>query len=85
MVPRAESLHRFSRYLVATRPSSSPPVLFPGQPHPSDLDILTSPDVPTSLTQEDIKDLAQLRDDLRAICKKAQERGVRIIMDAEYT
>lgn len=85
MVPRAESLHRFSKYLVATRPSSSPPVLFPGQPHPSDLDVLLSSNASGPLSQEDIKDLAQLRDDLRAICKKAQERGVKIIMDAEYT
>ena len=85
MVPRAESLHRFSKYLVATRPSSSPPVLFPGQPLPSDLDVLLSSNASGPLSQEDIKDLAQLRDDLRAICKKAQERGVKIIMDAEYT
>lgn len=85
MVPRAESLHRFSKYLVATRTSSSPPVAFPGQPHRSDLDVLLSSDAPKPLSQDDIKDLAQLRDDLRAICKKAQERGVKIVMDAEYT
>ncbi|KZT68814.1 FAD-linked oxidoreductase [Daedalea quercina L-15889] len=86
MVPRAETLHHFSQYLITTRPSSSPAILFPGQPHPSDLEVLSSREVPKApLTQEDITDLAQLRDDLRAICKKAQERGVRIIMDAEYT
>ena len=85
MVPRAESLHRFSKYLVATRPSSSPPVPFPGQPHPSDLNALSSHDASNALSREDMKDLLQLHDDLRAIFKKAKERGVRIIMDAEYT
>ncbi|KAH9911649.1 FAD-linked oxidoreductase-like protein [Fomitopsis serialis] len=86
MVPRAETLRNFSKYLVATRRSSSPAILFPGQPHPNDLAVLAFPTGPKgSLSQEDIEDLAQLRDDLRAICKKAQERGVKIIMDAEYS
>ncbi|TFY60054.1 hypothetical protein EVJ58_g5387 [Rhodofomes roseus] len=86
MVPRPETLHNFSKYLVATRPTSSPAILFPGQPHPSDLDVLTLSGAPKdALSQEDVADLAQLRDDLRAICTKAKERGVKIVMDAEYS
>lgn len=75
-------------------------VPFPGSPRDADLDVLdaVSVDVETGaisakasalprntpLTVQDLKDLKELRDDLFRICKRAEERGVRIIIDAEY-
>ncbi|KAJ2915633.1 hypothetical protein MD484_g4742, partial [Candolleomyces efflorescens] len=37
------------------------------------------------LTAEDIRDLRDLYNDLVIICTRAQERGVRLILDAEYS
>ena len=84
MVPDAEFLRRLSQYLVTTRPRITPPVAFPGCPLPTDLDVLSSPSVAGPLTEEDIAVLRELREDLIAICTRAQERGVRLIFDAEY-
>ena len=63
------------------------PIAFPGTPDASDLDILYKPpvDVAEDLTEQDVIDLRDLHADLDAICKKARERGVRIIIDAEHT
>ncbi|KAI8983268.1 FAD-linked oxidoreductase [Trametes punicea] len=86
MVPDAETLRRFSRYLVDRRPQTRPPVAFPGCPLPSDLDVLSAPTVPTDqLTAADISALRELREDLVAICTRAKQRGVRLIFDAEYS
>jgi len=41
--------------------------------------------VDTPLTAEDIAALKELHDDLVRVCKRAQERNVRIIVDAEYS
>ncbi|TFK28355.1 FAD-linked oxidoreductase [Coprinopsis marcescibilis] len=38
-----------------------------------------------SLSRDDIRDLRRLYDDLVRICHRAQERGVRVIVDAEYS
>ncbi|KAI0757554.1 FAD-linked oxidoreductase-like protein [Daedaleopsis nitida] len=85
MVPNAETLRRFSQYLVATRPQIEPPIAFPGCPLPTDLDVLSSSSVSGPLTTVDIAVLRELREDLIAICTRAQERGVRLIFDAEYS
>ncbi|RPD59460.1 FAD-linked oxidoreductase [Lentinus tigrinus ALCF2SS1-6] len=85
MAPDAESLRRLSQYLVDTRPRITPPVAFPGCPLPTDLDVLSSPSVAGPLTEADIAALRELREDLIAICARAQERGVRLIFDAEYS
>lgn len=37
------------------------------------------------LTAQDIADLKDLHSDLNAICQHAQERGVKLIIDAEYS
>ncbi|KAF7796593.1 hypothetical protein EIP86_007774 [Pleurotus ostreatoroseus] len=85
LLPRHQALMNLSKYLVKHRPSI--PIAFPGTPDASDLDILYKPSVDAAedLTEQDVIDLRDLRADLDAICKKARERGVRIIIDAEHT
>ncbi|KAI0325023.1 FAD-linked oxidoreductase [Cubamyces sp. BRFM 1775] len=86
MVPDAESLRRFSKYLVDHRPQTKPPIAFPGCPLPTDLDMLSARVVSADeLTAADLAALRELREDLVAICTRAKERGVRLIFDAEYS
>ncbi|KAH9891215.1 FAD-linked oxidoreductase-like protein [Cubamyces lactineus] len=86
MVPDAETLRRFSKYLVDHRPQISPQIAFPGCPLPTDLDVLAAQSVSVDqLTAADIAALRELREDLVAICTRARERGVRLIFDAEYS
>lgn len=82
------ALISFSRYLLATRPQLRS-VPFPGYAHHTDLDILFRNDQKLShdtplLTPEEITALRVLYEDLVRICTRAQERGVKIIIDAEY-
>ena len=85
MFADAESLRRLSEYLIAARPRiAGPPIAFPGCPLPTDLDVLSSLSAPGPLTTADITNLRGLREDLVKICTRAQERGVRLIFDAEY-
>ena len=84
MVPDAESLRRLSKHLVDTRPQSVPRVAFPGCSLPSDLDILSSGTANDALTPADISALRELREDLHAICERAQAAGIRITVDAEH-
>ncbi|KZP26013.1 FAD-linked oxidoreductase [Athelia psychrophila] len=89
LLPDPESLIKLSSHLLRTRPASG--IDFPGCANPADLDVLYSSDAkannehPSSLTAADIIGLRELHTSLRRICTRAQERGVRIIMDAEYT
>ncbi|OBZ78571.1 Proline dehydrogenase 1, mitochondrial [Grifola frondosa] len=80
----SESLLNLSKHLVATRPLTSPHVAFPGCPLPTDLDVLDAQAPLGPLTPGDVAALRELRADLHAICSRAKERGVRIIIDAEY-
>jgi proline dehydrogenase len=60
---------------------------FPGSPIPSDMDLILSSTEfgdGSCLTAEDIRDLRALYNDLVSICTRAQERGVKLILDAEY-
>ncbi|KAG6910629.1 hypothetical protein DXG01_009138 [Tephrocybe rancida] len=82
LLPDANVLIRFSSHLMATRPKRG--VAFPGCPHSSDLDVLNNPPTDT-LTASDIAVLRDFHADLVRICQRAQERGVRIIVDAEYS
>ena len=68
------------------RSRTSPVIPFPGTPQASDLDILNewAPATDNVLTADDIDDLKTLRADLNAICQRAQERGIRVIIDAEH-
>lgn len=85
LLPDANSLLRYSTALLTLRPKSSVP--FPGCPHASDLDFLYAPigSIKSDLTEEDIKSLRELHADLHRICTRAKERGVKIIIDAEYS
>lgn len=82
----ASALIRLSSYLLDTRPTTSSPIPFPGTPRATDLDILYKPVRRTiPLNAEDIALLRDLHADLVRICTRAQERGVTIIIDAEYS
>ncbi|KAF4566625.1 hypothetical protein EYR36_012057 [Pleurotus pulmonarius] len=101
LLPDAQSLINFSSYIIANRSAPPIPVAFPGYPELSDLDVLydtTSNDAKITatdslpanstaqtLTDEDIASLRDLHSDLIRICQRAQERGVRVIIDAEYS
>jgi proline dehydrogenase len=67
-----------------TQPRRKTPVPFPGCPHTSDLDVLYD-DAPTpGLSPEEKASLRVFHSELRRIGKLAQERGVKLIIDAEY-
>ncbi len=76
---------KLSKYLVDNRPRI--PVAFPGSPQLNDLDVLDAYPLAAReyLSPEDIATLKELRDGLESICKRASERDVRIIIDAEHT
>jgi len=96
LVPDAQALLNLSSYLVHQRMiqnntrkeqgASSVEIAFPGCPMSSDLDVLyTSDPVCNGLTTENIDVLKDLHADLVRICTRAQERGVKIIIDAEHS
>ncbi|KAF7340317.1 Proline dehydrogenase [Mycena venus] len=87
LVPDASALIRLSRHIISTRPpTSSPHVVFPGNPTSSDLDVLyAGTATPGALSPSDLAMLRDLHADLTRICARAQARGVRIIIDAEYS
>lgn len=85
MLPNAQSLINLSTHLTNTRAPLESPVLFPGTPSPSDLSILHSSISTGTLTESDIHDLKELYNDLVRICTHAEERGVRVFIDAEHS
>ncbi|KAF7298084.1 Proline dehydrogenase [Mycena chlorophos] len=86
LLPDASALIRLSSHIIATRTPTPPPlVAFPGNPTSNDLDALYSPKSKGSLSEQDITMLQDLHADLEAICARAAARGVRIIIDAEYS
>lgn len=85
MLPNTQSLINLSTHLTHTRAPLEPPVLFPGTPSPSDLSILHSSTSTGALTESDIHDLKELYNDLVQICTRAEERGVRVFIDAEHS
>ncbi|KIK65953.1 hypothetical protein GYMLUDRAFT_38417 [Collybiopsis luxurians FD-317 M1] len=86
LVPDAQSLIALSSHILATRPQRQLSVPFPGCPRPTDLSVLDDP-TPRSkyLTEKDISSLRELYSDLRRISLRAQQRGVKLIIDAEYS
>ncbi|KAG8900347.1 hypothetical protein FRB99_006105 [Tulasnella sp. 403] len=86
LVPSADALAHFSEYLLKTRPSDGL-VHYPGTPHSTDLDILSQSNPPpnSSITAEDFEALRTLKDDLERICRRAKDRNVKVIIDAEHT
>lgn len=85
LVPRHEALINFSKYLAKHHFTSSS-VPFPGTPHPSDITAieLRNADPWEFMTEQDIADLKDLYADLTAISQRAHDRGVKLIIDAEY-
>ncbi|KAJ4485303.1 FAD-linked oxidoreductase [Lentinula aciculospora] len=85
LLPDAQSLIALSSHILATRPQHKPSIPFPGCPRPTDLTILNTEPKSNYLTSKDIASLRELYSDLRRICLRAQERGVKLIIDAEYS
>ncbi|KDN46400.1 hypothetical protein RSAG8_04344, partial [Rhizoctonia solani AG-8 WAC10335] len=86
LVPSADSLKRMSKFLVKSRPKDDVP--FPGTPGSFDMVVFRGakdPLIEGGLTEEDIASLRTLYEDLRTVCKRAKERGIRLIFDAEHT
>ena len=85
LLPDPQSLINLSRHLLDSRPASG--IDFPGCASPSDLDVLYADAIqsPSPLSEADIVALRKLHVSLQRICTRAQQRGVRIIIDAEYT
>ncbi|EGO19430.1 hypothetical protein SERLADRAFT_352554 [Serpula lacrymans var. lacrymans S7.9] len=86
LLPDAQALINMSSHIVNMRPATSPPVAFPGTTLSSDMDILRQSSIPAGspVTQENVIELRDLHSDLVKICTRAQERGVKIIIDAEH-
>ncbi|KZV77590.1 FAD-linked oxidoreductase [Peniophora sp. CONT] len=89
LVPDHISLINFSRDLVesAQTRALSPPIPFPGCPRIGDLQALqrAAPQPGSHMTPADLAALTDLHEDLKLICAHAQKRGVRVIIDAEYS
>ncbi|KAG6327796.1 hypothetical protein ID866_11292 [Astraeus odoratus] len=88
LLPRAESLRNLSLHLVRTRPIPLEPIPFPGTPSSTDLAVLNRSSRYHGvfpLSEEDIKDLKELYDDLKRICMRAKERRIRVMIDAEHS
>ncbi|KAJ7612570.1 FAD-linked oxidoreductase [Roridomyces roridus] len=87
LLPDASALIRLSKHILTIRPpTTAPHVAFPGNPTVSDLDVIYAPSPAAGdLTPSDLSMLRTLHADLEAICTRAQERGVRVIIDAEYS
>ncbi|KAF8060829.1 FAD-linked oxidoreductase [Lyophyllum atratum] len=88
LLPDSQALIKLSSHVLTTRPNSAIP--FPGCAHSSDLDILdqplpSTPQGPNALTAEDITSLRELHASLVRICTRAKQRGIKIIVDAEYS
>jgi proline dehydrogenase len=92
LLPDAHALHALSSHIVASRkalPKSlkEATVPFPGSARIEDLDIIlrdSSSADRLPLSPADIQHVKKLYADLSRICAHAREKGVKIIVDAEY-
>lgn len=85
MVPSPDILTRFSACILRHKLDSRTHVIYPGYISRTDLDILTAKSFPgDQLSVSDFIALRELKDDLTRLCTRAQERGVRVMIDAEY-
>jgi proline dehydrogenase len=85
LLPDAQSLIALSSHIMATRPQHSPSIPFPGCPRPSDLNVFDGKTDSRFLDDKDISSLRELYSNLQRICLRAQQRGVKLIIDAEYS
>ncbi|KAJ3873721.1 FAD-linked oxidoreductase [Lentinula edodes] len=85
LLPDAQSLIALSSHILATQPQHEPSIPFPGCPRPTDLNVLNTTADSKFLSEKDIASLRELYSDLRRISLRAQERGVKLLIDAEYS
>ncbi|KAF9011569.1 FAD-linked oxidoreductase [Hymenopellis radicata] len=83
LLPDAKALVHLSQAIIDSRKKS--PIPFPGSPQRTDLDVLYGPTPAKIMPPEDVEALRDLHGDLVQICRRAKERGVRVIIDAEYS
>ncbi|KIY72746.1 FAD-linked oxidoreductase [Cylindrobasidium torrendii FP15055 ss-10] len=83
LLPNAEALLQLSQVILQNRHNDSVP--FPGCPQSHDLDVLYAPGPNEHISPENIAALKDLHSDVFRICKRARERGVKVIVDAEYS
>lgn len=83
-MPDAKPLLNLSKYLIANRHGPSATVPFPGVPLLSDLEVLSAAQSIGPLSDNDLAALRELRNDLMTVCTHAQQRGVKLIVDAEH-
>lgn len=92
LLPDANALHALSSSIVESRKDPRTPVghaaiPFPGSARIEDLNVILKPlstNQLTALTPAQISGVRELYDNLVKICTRAQERGIKIIIDAEY-
>lgn len=79
LVPSADSLKRMSAFLLKSRPVDEVP--YPGTPSSFDIVVFRGSKeglLKGGLTEDDITDLRTLYEDLRSVCDRARERGIRV-------
>lgn len=88
LLPDASALLALSSFIVESRKdhrtSAAIHVPFPGSPRIDDLDVILKTPTIGHLTPAQVSGVRELYDDLVRICTHARERGVKIIVDAEY-
>jgi proline dehydrogenase len=91
LLPDARALIALSSFIVESRkkdhrsPAKHAAIPFPGSPRIEDLDvILKMPSAIGQLTPAQVSGVWELYDDLVRICTYARERGIKVIVDAEY-
>ena len=87
LLPDASALLALSSFIVESRKDhrTAAAIPFPGSPRIGDLDvILKTPSVGHLLTPAQVSGVRELYNDLVRICTHAREKGVKIIVDAEY-
>jgi proline dehydrogenase len=91
LLPDAQALVALSSSIVQSRkdPRTSAnhaAIPFPGSPRIEDLDVILKPPSTshlTALTPAQISGVRELYDNLVRLCTRAQERGIKIIIDSE--
>ena len=87
MLPDASALLALSSFIVESSQKDRMirgAIPFPGSPRIEDLDVVLKTPSIGHLTPTQVSGVRELYDDLVRICTHARERGIKIIVDAEY-
>jgi proline dehydrogenase len=86
LLPDAGALLALSSYIVESQKNDEihEAIPFPGLPRIKYLDVIFKTSSIGHLTPAQVSGVRELYDDLVRICTHAQERGIKIIVDAEY-